>query len=67
MNIAHAHMYIAIDPVQSTLRPTIYRKTSNHIHRGCTTSICVKRITHQSQSRACYYIWTTGSIYSITS
>ena len=52
---------------QSTLRPTIYRKPGNHIHRRCTTSICVKHVTHQTQSQACYYIWTTGSIYSITS
>ena len=33
-------------PILSTLRPTFYWKTSNRIHRECSTSIRVKSVRH---------------------
>ena len=44
---------------QSTLRPTIYWKTSNRIHGRCTTSIYTNS-HHVPQSQAYYYLWLQG-------
>ena len=52
---------------QSTLRPTLYRKTGNYIHSGNTTQICTDRVTAQPQSHAHYYnIWSECCRYSST-
>ena len=51
---------------QSTLRPTLYRKTGNYIHSGNTTQIYTDRVTAQPQSHAHYYIWSACCIYSST-
>ena len=52
--------------VQSTLRPTLYRKTGNYIHSGNTTQIYTDRVTAQPQSHAHYYIWSAYCIYNST-
>ena len=53
--------------IQSTLRPTLYRKTGNYIHSGNTTQIYTDRVTAQPQSHAHYYnIWNACCIYSST-
>ena len=51
---------------QSTLRPTLYRKTGNYIHSRNTTQIYTDRVTAQPQSHAHYYIWSACCIYSST-
>ena len=57
---------IYIELEQSTLRPTLYRKTGNYIHSGNTTQIYTDRVTAQPQSHAHYYIWSACCIYSST-
>ena len=57
---------LALRSSQSTLRPTLYRKTGNYIHSGNTTQIYTNRVTAQPQSHAHYYIWSACCIYSST-
>ena len=55
------YMYV-LQYMQSTLRPTLYRKTGNYIHSGNTTQIYTDRVTAQPQSHAHYYIWSACCI-----